>query len=149
MPFGAKQVFCTNCGFFCWLIRHESGEGTSRYGEIGSRFRQEFQAANPAYKDSDIDPEYDEEYQVYCLRKQWFLAQHRQDRPEYVDADDIRRPRRCVFYLDYQPAFGPEEHKELKREAESNRNIRKATLLGTAIGAGAAIIVQLLYIIIL
>jgi len=145
--FRGKQVICTNCGFFCWRIQHASGEGPSRFGEISSRYRQGFQAANPAYKEVDIDPD-DQEYQIYCLRIRWFLAPHREDRPEYVDANDIRKPRQCPYYIGYQPAFGPEEHKELKREAETNRNIRNATLLGAAIGAAAAIIVQLLYIII-
>ena len=143
--FKRKNVFCTNCGFFCWLIQHESGEGPSRFGEISSRYRQGFQAANPAYEDVGIYPD-GEEHQIYCLRRQWFLAPHREDRPEYVDADDIRKTRQCPYYIGYQPAFGPEEHKELKREAESNRNIRNAALFGAAIGAGAAIIVQLLYV---
>lgn len=147
MLFKRKQVLCTKCGFFCWRIQHESGEGPSRFGEISSRYRQEFQAANPAYKDVDVDPD-GEEYQIYCIRRRWFLAPHREDRPEYVDAYDIRKTRQCPYYIGYQPAFGPEEHKELKREAENNRNIRNATLLGAVIGATAAIIVQLLYIII-
>jgi len=74
------------------------------------------------------------------------LAQHREGRPEYVEAGDIRRSRQCPYYIGYQPAFGPEEHKELKREADANRNIRNAALLGAVIGASVAIIVQLLYI---
>lgn len=146
MLFKRKQVLCTKCGFFCWHIQHASREGPSRFGEIYHRFRQGFQAANPNYRDSDIDPEYDEENRINCLRRQWFLAQHREGRPEYVEADDIRRLRQCPYYIGYQPAFGPEEHKELKREADANRNIRNAALLGAVIGAGVAIIAQLLYI---
>ena len=145
MLFKRKQVLCTNCGFFCWRVQHESGEGPSRFQEISRRFRQEFQDANPRYKDVEIDPD-SEEYRVYCLRRIWFLAQHQEGRPEYVDADDIRKLRQCPYYIGYEPAFGPEEHKELKRESETSRNIRNATLLGAAIGAGVAIIVQLLYI---
>ena len=146
MLFKRKQVFCSNCGFLCWLVQHESGEGPSRFREIGRRYRQEFQAANPGYRDVDTDPESGEAYIVYCLRRQWFLAQHREGRPEYINADDIRESRQCPYYIGYQPAFGPEEHKELKREVETNRNIRNAALLGAVVGALAAIIVQLLYI---
>ncbi|MCJ7633699.1 hypothetical protein MUP77_15075 [Candidatus Bathyarchaeota archaeon] len=145
MLFKRKQVLCTNCGFFCWHVQHESGEGSVRFVEIGVRFRQEFQAANPRYKSVGADNEYSEEYRVYCLRRQWFLGQL-DGRPEYVNADDIRKSRQCPYYITYQPAFGPEEHKELKREAETNRTVRNAVLLGAVIGAGAAIVAQVLYI---
>jgi len=145
MLFAIKQVLCTNCGFFCSHVQHESGEGSVRFVEIGTRFRQEFQVANPHYKATDIDLEYGEEWRVYCLRRQWFLGQYK-GRPEYVNADDIRKSRQCPYYITYQPAFGPEEHKELKREAETNRTVRNAVLLGAVIGACSAIVAQVLYI---
>lgn len=145
MSFKRKQVLCTNCGFFCWCVQHESGEGLSRFVEMGTRFRKGFQATNPLYKAVDIDSEYHEEHRVYCLRRQWFLGQYK-GRPEYVNADDIRKSRQCPYYIAYQPAFGPEEHKELKREAETNRTVRNAVLLGAVIGAGSAIVAQVLYI---
>lgn len=146
MLFERKKVLCADCGFFCWYIEHVSEEGPFRFQEIGHRYRKEFQAANPNYSGEQISPE-DEEYRIYCLRRQWFFSSiHIGGRPEYIDANDIRNSRQCPYYICYQPAFGPEEHKELKREAESNRNIRNAVLLGAAVGAVAAIIVQLLYI---
>ncbi len=147
MLFKRRQVLCTNCGFFCWRIQHVSGEGSSRFEEIDRRYREEFQAANPDYRGEEIDPD-DEEYRIYCLRRLWFLAPHYKGRQEYVDADDIRKSRQCLYYIGYQPAFGPAEHKELKREVETRRAIFKAAVIGAIIGASAAIIVQLLYLLI-
>lgn len=145
MLFQRNQVLCTNCGFFCWLIQHESGEGPFRFEEAGARFRREFQVANPRYKGVGEANEYSEVYRIYCLRRQWFFGQL-EGRPEYVNADDIRKSRQCAYYITYQPAFGPEEHKELKREGETNRTVRNAVILGAIIGASSAIVAQLLYI---
>lgn len=64
----------------------------------------------------------------------------------YVNVDSIRQPRKCVYYIDYEPGFGPEEHKELKREAETRRTLLISSLysglVGAIIGAAAAIIVN-------
>ena len=144
MLFKRKQVLCSNCGFLCWYIQHVSGEGPYRREELGQYYRKEFQAGN--FGGEEENHETDENYNICCLRKQWVWAPRNKLRPDYVDADDIRKPRQCVYYIGYQPAFGPEEHKELKREAETKRNIRNATLIGAGIGAGAAIIAQMLYL---
>jgi hypothetical protein len=127
----------------CWFIQHASGEGPYRFQEVNKRVRNDFQAGT--FNGTSEDQEAEEDYQFHCLRRQWVWAPHNRIRPDYVEAEDVRKTRQCVYYIEYQPAFGPEEHKELKREAETNRNIRNATLIGAAIGAGAAIIAQLLY----
>lgn len=144
MRFKRREVLCTNCGFLCWYIQHVSGEGPYRFQEVSQRARNNFQAGT--FGGTEEDPNAEEDYQFYCLRKQWVWAPHNKLRPDYVDADDVRKPRKCVYYVGYQPAFGPEEHKELRREVETRATIFKATLLGAIIGASAAIIAQLLYI---
>jgi len=144
MIFKRKRVLCSNCGFLCWYIQHASGEGSYRFQEVGQRTRNDFQAST--FGGAEEDPETEEYYHFYCLRRQWIWALGSKLRPDYANADDVRKLRQCVYYMDYQPAFGPEEHKELKREAETRRIIFKAAVIGAIIGASAAIIVQLLYL---
>ena len=144
MRFKKKQVLCSNCGFLCWYIQHVSGEGPYRWAELSQYYREEFQTGN--FGGEEDNQETDENYHICCLRRQWVWAPHIKGRRDYVNADDVRKPRQCVYYIGYQPAFGPEEHKELKREEETRRIIRNATLKGAAIGASAAIIAQLLYV---
>jgi len=142
-----KQVLCSNCGFLCWFIQHVSGEGPYRLQEVSKHARKDFQATT--FGGMEEHPETEEDYTFHCLRRQWVLTSGSKLRSDYENADDVRKPRRCVYNIDYQPAFGPEEHKELKREADANRNIRNAALLGAVIGAGVAIGVQLLYILLM
>ena len=140
-----KQVLCSNCGFLCWFIQHVSGEGPYRLQEVSKHARKDFQATT--FSGMEEHPETEEDYTFHCLRRQWVLTSGSKLRSDYENADDVRKPRRCVYYIDYQPAFGPEEHKELKREAETRRTIFKATVSGAVIGASAAIIAQLLYLV--
>jgi len=142
-----RQVLCSNCGFLCWFVQHVSGEGPYKHKEIGKHARTDFQAGT--FKGTTEDSEAEEYYHFGCIRNQWVWTSGSKFRSDYANADDVRKPRKCVYYISYEPAFGPEEHKELRREAETNRNIRNAVLLGAAIGAGAAIIIQLLYIFLL
>jgi hypothetical protein len=143
MLFKRKQVLCSNCGFLCWYIQHASGEGPYRLEEVRKRARNDFQAGT--FNGTSEDQETEEDYQFHCLRRQWVWAPGSKLRPDYVEAEDVRKKRQCVYYIEYQPAFGPEEHKELKREAETRATILRAALLGALIGAAAAIIAQLLY----
>ncbi len=86
---------------------------------------------------------------IHCSRRQWaFSKAIKSDELGYVELDVVRQPRRCPYYIKYQPGFGPEEHKELKRQAETKRAIFKASviaaIIGALVGAAAAIIVQLI-----
>jgi hypothetical protein len=64
-------------------------------------------------------------------------------------SEELRKPRDCSYYIKYEPAYTPEEHKELQREQKTNRLLRNATLLGAAVGgvmgAVGAIAAQLIY----
>jgi hypothetical protein len=128
----------------CWYIQHVSGEGPYRLEEVGKHARNNFQAAT--YNGVEENPETQEDYRFHCLRGQWVLTSGSKLRSDYENADDVRKPRRCAYYTGFQPGFGPEEHKELKRDQETRQAIVKASLIGAAIGASAAIIAQLLYI---
>lgn len=146
MLFKRKQVLCSDCGFFCWRVQHASGEGPYRFEELGRHTRDDFQVGN--FSGSGEDQDSQEYYQVHCLRRQWLWSQYIKKAPHYVDVESIRQPRKCVYYIHYQPAFGPEEHKELKREAETRRTMLISSLLsgliGALIGAAAATIVYLI-----
>jgi len=142
--FVKKLVLCSKCGFLCWYIQHESGEGPFRWRELNKHYREQFQAGNFGGEEDDL--EYNEHLNISCLRRQWVWAPHNRLRSDYVDADGVRERRQCAYYIGYQPAFGPEEHKELKREEETRRSMFKAAIVGAIIGASAAIAVQLLYL---
>ena len=144
MLFKRKWVLCSNCGFLCWDIQHVSGEGPHRLEEVSQSARNVFQSSS--FGGTVEDPETKEYFEFHCLRRQWVFAPHNKLRPDYLNADDIRKVRLCVYNIRYEPAFGPEEHKELKREAETRSAIFRATLLGAIIGACAAIAAQLLYV---
>ena len=146
MLFKKRQVLCSSCGFFCWQTQHVSGEGPYKWEEVGQSYREGFQAGK--YMGQEEDGEAEEFYHVSCLRRQWvWTGGGSKLRPDYANADDLRKSRRCVYYVSYEPAYGPEEHKELKREAETRRTILISSLssglIGALIGATAAIIVRL------
>ena len=146
MWFREKQVLCTKCGFLGWVFYPPDDGKPVRRSECSSYWRTRIQTS----KDfgSMEDPETHESVNIVCIRGQWTFAQHMKSTElGYIDADTLIQPRKCAYYIGYQPGFSPEEHKELKRDAETRTALVKATLLGAAIGATAAIIAQLLYII--
>lgn len=83
---------------------------------------------------------------IHCSRRQWaFSKVVKSDELGYVELDVVRQPRRCPYCIEYQPGFGPEEHKELKREAETRRIMVIASLSGAVIGATAAVVARLIF----
>ena len=128
------------------MVQHISGEGPVRFQEVTQRTRPDFQSGKMG--GTEEDGEMQEYYQIHCLRRQWVYGPYVKAGPYYLDADAVRQPRQCMYFMDYQPGFGPEEHKELKREWDNRKAIRNAALIGTGIGALAAIIAQILYVII-
>ncbi len=145
MLFQRKQILCTNCGFLCWFIQHVSGEGSYKHWEIGKHIRNDFQAGT--FSGVTENAETEEDLHFCCLRYQWVWTSGSKSRSDYANADDVRKPRRCIYYIGYQPSFSPEEHKELQREAQTRATVFKATLLGALIGAASAILAQILYLI--
>jgi hypothetical protein len=144
MLFKSTQVLCTNCGFLSWRFYLPEEDKPSRIAECTPYWRNRIQ------KEGDlgppVDPETGEESSLCCICRQWMFFPHMQS-PDlgYIGFEELLQSRKCPYYVVYQPGFGPEEHKELKREAETRATIRNATIIGAGIGAGAAIITQLLY----
>ncbi len=140
---------CKDCGFLCWDVSHIADEwaDTIRYDELPEVWRRKENLEK--YTESGIfeDVNHSEINKVSCLRKQWIFGRPviLGDDTSYVGYESIFTPRNCTYYIKYQPGFTPEEHKELKREKDTNRTIRNATIIGAGIGATAAIVAQLLY----
>ncbi len=145
-----KKVTCINCGLLCWDVSDIRDElsNTLRYDELLYFWRNEEALA----KSKGILDDYaiNETNRIKCLRNQWVFGVEAKDdgKHHWANANSIASERQCVYYAKYQPGFSPEEHKELQREANTTRTIRNATLWGAAIGAIAAIVAQLLYVII-
>lgn len=142
-----NQVFCSNCGFLGWLTVFEDGSTRAdKSVECRPKAREDFQTGKFSGEQQYSDRE--ELDKIYCYRMQWLFVPRAVDlNRNWVDANVIRRPRQCPYYMKYEPGFGPEEHKELKREAETRRTIIISSLfsglIGAMIGAGVAIIAQL------
>jgi len=145
MLFKRKHVLCTNCGFLCWRYAPPDEVGPSSIAECPPYWRTRIQTSKDLGPSQD--PETGEIVTINCIRRQWIFAPHiKSSELDYIDVNTLTKPRKCPYYINYQPGFRPEEHKELKREAETRITIRKATLLGAIIGSCAAIIAQLLYV---
>lgn len=149
MRFKRREVLCSNCGFLGWLTEAPDGSlKTDKLSECRPYARESVKSGE--FDGEEKDPETGGIYKMSCLRQQWVLApgliSYSKRGLKYVNINAVQQPRQCPYYIDYQPGSGPEEHKELKREAETTRAIRRANLTGVAIGASAAIIAQLLYV---
>ena len=149
-----RKVSCTNCGFLYWetigrfFEPDEDEFETDRPEEITERGREEI-------KDSDVEPPYlpymeNEEThgitRLACLRNQWVMLPEAKKSGYYSSIEEVTQNRKCVFYMKYIPGFNPEEHKELQREKQTRETIFKATLIGAIIGALAAIVAQVVYL---
>ncbi len=141
-----KQVLCSNCGFLAWLTSYD-GKKADKLEECRQYFRDELEADNSEGQIRDYES--GELSTMYCIRRQWIFIPHIHGlKGHYTDINQIKQPRRCLYYIKYNPGYNPEEHKELKRQAETKRTILISSLLsglvGAIIGAAAAIIVQLI-----
>jgi len=143
-----RMVVCTNCGFLGW--QHIASDGYSylsdRVHECGPKGRTDFQT-RIFNGEAAEDPETHVSSELRCLALQWYLSTATTPQTElHLPPETIRQPRQCLYFIKYQPGYSPQEHKELKRDADTRRAIVKATLIGAAIGAASAIIAQFLYI---
>ncbi len=147
-----RKVSCANCGFLYWemigeFFKDEKLDDSVQ--EISETEREEI-------KDRDTDPSYVPYMEnketggitrLDCLRNQWVILPEAKRSGYYSSIEEIIQNRKCVYYMEYIPGFNSEGHKELQREEKTSKTIFKATLIGAIIGASAAIVTQVVYLI--
>ena len=133
-----RMVVCSKCGFLGWRTPDEEGNDfLDRKTECVQTYRESFQKG---VKKGDALDERNETCYIHCMRTQWYMGYG------FVTADEIRKPRSCLYFIRYLPGYGPDEHKELKRSSEERATLVNTSLLSAAIGAVAAIAAQLLFV---
>lgn len=147
MLFLTRHVLCSKCGFLGWLTVFEDGSAkVEKLAECRPKAREDFQTGkfNGEEQYSDVE----KLVRIHCYRMQWVFAPHAAELTRKLeDANTVRQPRRCPYYIKYEPGFGPEEHKELKRESDTRRIIVISSIIsaiiGAVIGSALTIIVNL------
>lgn len=133
-----KTVRCVDCGFLALLPPEEfrpipPNSGINFYGEC-TRFGRE----------AVIQERHENPQWFTCRRLQWST-----DFPKQLTASQIfntiKQERGCLYFYPYQPGYTPDEHRELQKEKANQRTLLRATILGAAIGASAAILAQLIW----
>ncbi len=154
-----RSVLCTNCGYLGWRILRPLPDGYS-YGTTGSLItctpdsRRQFQIALSDGTSDEYDELANDSYtsQLHCYLDLWTLSRStiRGSQHLYVLGDPpgaahitphvLRQPRKCRYFIRFDAAFTPAEHKELYRDRETRRAMMLTALISAAIGAGAAIL---------
>jgi len=146
----SKKVLCRDCGFLCWAVSYlrDPQETTIKLKELSEVTRRNI--ADGKLKGNWDDTEEVEHYRIICFRRQWFWGPGNKDpRYKFIGNDELNQPTKCHYFTEYEPACGPEEHKQLRRERDVVKETRNAILWGAAVGgamgAGGAIAAQLIY----
>ena len=139
-----KQVKCYNCGFLAWYAPKATPEEEpitldelkyikelEIFGFYECRERIRKQLANGTYPDVST---------LTCARRVWSYYEYTKEQV----SDLLSKKRKCPYYFPYNPSYSPFEHRELQREAKTQRLLVISTLLGALIGALAAITAQLI-----
>ncbi len=145
-----KKVSCANCGFLHWAIsdaRDEFG-ATIRRTELIEYWRSRLLGGGHFDGSSQ---ENEDVFTISCLRNQWIFSKSIPSSNKdvrYADTKALSSIRKCLYFMRYEPGFGPEEHKDIQARAQDRGALFKATLIGAIIGAIAAIAAQLIYAIV-
>jgi len=130
-----KKTVCSGCGFLCWRvsdIRDEWGKLIRRQ-EVNQSDRKAL--IEGTIKASEEITEFNEYYVISCMRDQWIWSPGRtHPRYKYVGIQDIQSLTKCLYFTKYEPAFGPEEHKELKLTTDTRRETRNIAFFAAGIG---------------
>lgn len=141
-----KMVLCGDCGFLCWSVsdsRDEFGVRV-RWGEVLQSDRKAI--IDGTIKAIEEIPEFNEYHVLSCLRKQWIWSPgNTHPKYNFVGIQNLQNPRRCLYFTNYEPAFGPEEHKDLKLKRETRRETRNVALLAAGIGGLISTIGNILF----
>ena len=143
-----RQAKCRTCGFlgirpdlpvaFGWpsepleqiKLLHELD--LLRISECTQRGREHI--ANGTHADPAI---------LTCTRHVWSSSDFKdEDKKEFLTI--LNTQRECTYFFSYSPGYSPSEHRELHREAKTQRLLIIGMLSAALIGALAAIVAQLI-----
>ena len=138
------QVKCYNCGFLAWYAAKATPDEEpvtldelkyikelEIFGFYECRERIRKQLASSTYPDVDT---------LTCTRRVWSYYEYTKEQVSGL----LNTKRKCPYYFPYNPSYSPVEHKELQREAKTQRLLIIGTLSGALIGALAAVVTQLI-----
>ena len=140
-----RRARCTKCGFLGWDVTGPDGMTPIGWWECRVYWRERLPSSPE--RGQTVEPDTDYTVTVGCRRNQWIFTAHATSDDamlKYLRAEDLDQRRKCPYSTRYQPGYGPEEHKELKREGDMRKTAIWSTLGGAAVGAAAAIIAGLL-----
>lgn len=139
-----KQVKCRKCGFLAVHYSGVAGGGSLEVFEILKKYdllgpkecmqRDRRKIAHGNYTDTEG---------LKCLKNAWYRSDY-SDRPKSEFLTMLNSDRKCAYFFRHNPGYSPPEHKELQRERENRRVLLIGMLLAALLGAGAAIIAQLI-----
>lgn len=78
-----------------------------------------------------------------CTRHVWGYSDFK-DKSRDAVFQFLNSERKCPYFFPYNPSYSPIEHRELQREAKTQRLLIKGMILAALIGAVAAITAQLI-----
>jgi len=144
-----RRTRCTQCGFLGWDVTGPDETTPIGWWELHDYWRNRL--SGEPEKGYSVEPDTEYSFTVGCRRGQWRFStfvKGTDSRMRLVNAETLAldKPRQCPYYMRYEPGFGPDEHKELKRDQDTQKVVWRAALLGALIGASVAIAAQILYI---
>lgn len=138
-----RQVKCCNCGFLAlsastghWATTLEEVKlfkELGLYGILECTQQGRDPIANRTHSDLSI---------LRCTRHVWSYSDFKGKSKDAI-FQFLNSERGCPYFFPYNPGYSPIEHRELQREAKTQRFLIKGMILAALIGAGAAIAAQL------
>ena len=150
----ARKVSCLNCGYLCFEIAENVFVGESHpFGISGT--------AIPHYHSKTLEIEISlQERQNYanwrerqanaiCYRQLPYVESKKKWTPHSRISKDFKdiltRAHDCKFYTAYAPGYKPEQHLEIQRSRERRRFLLFTSLISAAVGAGIALLANMVY----
>jgi hypothetical protein len=140
-----KRNKCCNCGFLGLL-------SPIPLGLMSVQTMQDVKAAQELHsnqeciqegRDRIADGTHSATIMLACTRNVWSSLDFK-DKPKDVVFQYLNSYRKCPYFFPYNTGYSPIEHRELQREAKSQRLLIIGMLLAALIAAVAAIVAQVL-----
>ena len=136
-----KQGKCCNCGFLAlhMPIPPIPLEQLKLFKELLFGYQECLQRG----RDRIAEGKHPDPSVLSCTRHVWSYSDFK-DKPTDDIFQFLNSERKCPYFFTYSPGYSPIEHRELQREAKTQRLLIIGMLLAALIGAVAAIVAQLI-----